>query len=448
MAQHRSRVRMVGRRRSWFVRGGALLLAACTVSTGPPAATKLAFTVQPSSAAAGDVISPPVLVAIEDVSGNRVTSATNAVTVALGANPGKATLGGTTTTNAVNGIATFANLSIQNVSAGYTLTASSGTLLDATSVPFAIAPALPVIAFHSSLGIEEIHPDGSGRTVLMADPAASDPAWSPDGARLAFTRTSADFQTCDIYTARADGSGAQRVTSTVPSFPCAHRPSWSPDGTKIAFAVDAWSIPPGGRIKVMNADGSNVMQIYADSNGLLDYPTWSPDGTKLAFDDLEAACGEICQFVFVVSVDGSSFGGWHGTTGGCESSPAWSPDGTEVAFVGACRDPYTADTLGIWVANADGSGVRNLTDVPCLCDVDPAWSPDGAQLVFSRATGGNPLDLYIMNRDGTGLRQLTSTTDISETRPAWRAAAPVTIAGRSVLPEAILKAGARRGPTP
>jgi len=133
----------------------ALLVGiACSESTSPPptvtvpTAVRLAFTVQPSNTTAGIAINPAVAVAIQDASGNTITSATDRVTVALGTNPSGGTLLSTTAVNAVNGVAIFSNLSIQSASTGYTLTVSSGTLTGATSRSFAIAPAAPAqIAF-------------------------------------------------------------------------------------------------------------------------------------------------------------------------------------------------------------------------------------------------------------------------------------------------------------
>lgn len=106
--------------------------------TGAPA--QLVFGQQPSNAAAGSSISPAVTVQVQDASGNVVTSSTASVTMAIGTNAGGGTLGGTTTVNAVNGIATFSNLSINKVGTGYTLAASSGTLTGATSDAFNITP--------------------------------------------------------------------------------------------------------------------------------------------------------------------------------------------------------------------------------------------------------------------------------------------------------------------
>src|SRR5207247_7879822 len=107
-----------------------------TISAG--AAAKLVFTVQPSDAVAGGAITPAVRVAVDDAQGNSVTTATTSITLAIGVNPASGTLSGTTTVAAVNGVATFANLSINNRGSGYTLTASATTLTGATSNSFNI----------------------------------------------------------------------------------------------------------------------------------------------------------------------------------------------------------------------------------------------------------------------------------------------------------------------
>src|SRR6185295_11422343 len=88
----------------------------------PATADRVAFVVQPANANAGASIAPAVQVAVQDAFNNTVTSSSASVTVAIGSNPGGGTLSGTTTVAAVNGVATFSNLSIDKVGTGYTLT--------------------------------------------------------------------------------------------------------------------------------------------------------------------------------------------------------------------------------------------------------------------------------------------------------------------------------------
>ena len=116
--------------------GSASAVAASTITiatAAPPA--KLAFLQQPSDAWTEAVIFPAVQVAIEDASGNLLTTATGPITMTLAGGTG---LNGTLTVNAQSGIATFNNLSVSTAGTGYTLVASSPSLASATSIAFSI----------------------------------------------------------------------------------------------------------------------------------------------------------------------------------------------------------------------------------------------------------------------------------------------------------------------
>ncbi len=121
--------------------GGPLSGSPVTFSAAgnPGPAAKLAFQQQPTSAVAGAAISPAVTVRLEDQFGNLVNSAAP-VALSLATNPGGGVLSGGGPLNAVAGIATFPGLSIDKAGTGYTLRASSGSLAQATSTAFDIAP--------------------------------------------------------------------------------------------------------------------------------------------------------------------------------------------------------------------------------------------------------------------------------------------------------------------
>ena len=118
---------------------GALSTAPISATATPAVAVRLAFLVQPTLTAAGLPITPAIQVAIQDASGNTVTTATNGVTLAIASNPGADTLSGTRTVAAVAGVATFSSISLSHASAGYTLVASATGLTSATSAAFSIA---------------------------------------------------------------------------------------------------------------------------------------------------------------------------------------------------------------------------------------------------------------------------------------------------------------------
>ena len=98
----------------------------------------LTFSAQPGGAAARASLNPQPVVTVLAEDGNPLTSYTGLVTITLGTNPGGGALSGTTSVNAVGGVATFAGLSIDKPGVGYTLIAVSGNLPPATSNPFTI----------------------------------------------------------------------------------------------------------------------------------------------------------------------------------------------------------------------------------------------------------------------------------------------------------------------
>ena len=113
-----------------------------TVTVTPAAADHLLFLQQPTDTAAGQTISPAVMVAVVDQFGNIVTSDnSDTVTLAIGVDPsgGTATLSGTLTVTVVNGVATLSDLSIDQPGVGYTLHATvGGSLPDVDSDPFTV----------------------------------------------------------------------------------------------------------------------------------------------------------------------------------------------------------------------------------------------------------------------------------------------------------------------
>lgn len=103
-------------------------------TVGPPA--QLVFITQPVDTDAGVVITPAVQVVVQDANGITVPTATDPVVLALGSNPGAATLGGALSVVPNNGVATFPDLTLNVAGVGYTLTATSTGLPVASSSPF------------------------------------------------------------------------------------------------------------------------------------------------------------------------------------------------------------------------------------------------------------------------------------------------------------------------
>lgn len=97
------------------------------------------FTVQPSNTLPFATIEPPVEVAAVDDDGNIVATFAGVVTIAIGDDAsllGNARLSGRTEVAAVNGVARFSDLSIDQIGLGYTLRVSASGLAGTDSEPF------------------------------------------------------------------------------------------------------------------------------------------------------------------------------------------------------------------------------------------------------------------------------------------------------------------------
>jgi WD40-like Beta Propeller Repeat len=197
-----------------------------------------------------------------------------------------------------------------------------------------------------------MNPDGSGQVRLTSDPASDRyPSWSPDGSAIAFRSNRRPSTSFDIWKMRADGSDAVQITadSVLWAESLETDPAWSPDGRKIAFVSDR----DGNReIYLADADGSSSRRLT--TNPATDqFPAWSPDGSKIAFGSDRDGNEEI----YVMSASDGSGQTKLTADPAADRYPAWSPDGAKIAFRSS-----RAHSFDIFLMNPDGTGVTRLTD--------------------------------------------------------------------------------------
>jgi len=125
---------------------GALAAKMFTATGVADVPARLAFLTEPTRALAGDTIAPVVQVAIQDQYGNLALPAKDVVSLRLGATPNPAAkLQGIVDAAAVNGVASFANLSIDSAGIGYAIISTAGNLTSAESTPFDIGGVIKAI---------------------------------------------------------------------------------------------------------------------------------------------------------------------------------------------------------------------------------------------------------------------------------------------------------------
>jgi len=197
----------------------------------------------------------------------------------------------------------------------------------------------------------------------------------------------------EIYAITADDPSAKLIQAEESS-----NPAWSPDGSKLAFI----SFKPGkhSELYVVNTDGSNRIQLTTSKGGGgVSCTSWSPDGERLAF----SAMADKIAKIFVINADGSDQR--LVTEGGC---PKWSPDGKQLAF-----SRYEASTKAqrtrVWITNVDGSDARALTEDK-IDSIAPDWLPDGRGVIFASNWGGRAR-LMIYSSDVAGTVRLIKKSD-------------------------------------
>jgi len=286
--------------------------------------------------------------------------------------------------------------------------------------------------------------------VLFCANRVAAPALSPTvvqhGSLIALTRTVGGVQ--NIWVSEIDGSNLRQLTSNALAGRVVQNPAWSPDGTRLAYLTS----DPSDNVKVVNADGTGdhaVPGVFTVTR-----VGWSPDGADLVVYNGYANLG---FFVYVnpdLGGPGTAISAYHThvfdasespdgqfvvgeefgvsglvafptaqvspatnasvptPVGGTATAPVWAPDGRHVAYTAT-----VAGTTGVYVAPAGwpqttggapsiGDGVK----VSVADGRDPAFSADGQTLYY--VADGTP-GIWAVNVDGTNARSvLTGTADV------------------------------------
>ncbi len=291
-----------------------------------------------------------------------------------------------------------------------------------------------------------VSPLPAGSVRRLGDVMAHAGTWSPDGQRIAYARGT------ELYMARSDGSGSQKLAS-VPGNATWMR--WSPDGARLRFTINdpktssralwevladgsklhpllpGWNNPPleccgnwtrGGKYFVFQSGRNGRFDIWAwrENGGLFQNatphavrltsgpmntftPVPSTDGKKLfvkgeqprgELGRYDLKSGQFAPYLSGISAEGVDF----------------SKDGKWVVY-----SAYPEGTL--WRSHVDASERLQLTYPPMMVGL-PNWSPDGKRIAFCGNEPGRPWKIYIISADG-GIPQQAMPEEQNECDPSW-----------------------------
>jgi TolB protein len=251
-----------------------------------------------------------------------------------------------------------------------------------------------------STGIYVVRPDGTGlRRITRPGGVAGSPAWSPDGKSVLFYET----DEVGAYMAKTARSRTEFVSVELSSgrrtlHSASNQTKLSPrflDGGRIGFAIRSANADEEG-IKIWSPD----LRVADVVKGAARAPSWSPDGAHLVYERaLRRSMNE--HFIPTGSVD-PEFDLYLS-----EPFTTFSPDGTRLLYSEQSSDGMDPADTSLAIMNADGSGKRIVYHRPGASAFDPNWSPAGDLILFSigsyfRAPGFPPAQIATIKPDGTG----------------------------------------------
>lgn len=284
------------------------------------------------------------------------------------------------------------------------------TVIYSTPVPTATLSGK--LLFRDANGGNIYTVNGDGTNLTRVTTGGIDPAWSPDGKRIAFTRWS---NPAGLFMANTDGTNEQLLYGA----PLVLAPQFSPDGSKIVFTRQ-WGGPQNDTSFCFGGFGCftfpatphwqlrlydlNTQVVSSPRSTYFSFaPTFGVDNKTIAYADANFGV----QTTDILGSDPKTIYSKNPAV----QAPRYSPDGKQIVFQTRQHDHWEINVM-TW----DGNNATALTQPNPLAfyvtnNVAPTWSPDGKQILFMSDRGGK-WEFYTINVDGTGLKQvLKSVTD-------------------------------------
>ncbi|MGH9476321.1 MAG: protein kinase domain-containing protein [Terriglobales bacterium] len=213
------------------------------------------------------------------------------------------------------------------------------------------------------------------------------PAWSPSGQELAYVQTSTQTLWIEVP--------GQPPRQLAPGQRTIADPRFSPDGRQIAFIAGSYGGGPYTSLQVINLGTGSVRQLTAITAGMALSPAWTPDGRSIYYASSQGGTFNIWK---IPAAGGPSLQVTAGQ--GDDAELDLSRDGKRLAFATFHTDTRIAEMA--LTAASNSNAIHVITNDPARNQNFPVYSPDGKRLAyFSFLKGVEREQIWVSNADGS-----------------------------------------------